>query len=298
MVVFYTDVFEVPLPDGHKFPMHKYRLLREYALEHGILYEHELYVPELASREQLALVHDPAYIDDFCSGAVDARMVRRIGLPWSDAFVRRSLASTGATVGAARAAMLYGFGGNLAGGTHHASTAAGEGFCVFNDIAVAIGVLMNERLIQRAAVIDLDVHQGNGTAEIFRSVPQVYTLSLHGANNYPFIKVPSTRDVALPDNCGDDEYLEVLRCELAALREFAPDIVFYQGGVDVLAEDALGRLALTTAGVVARDTAVVEFVQSLGVPLVATLGGGYARPITATVQAHAATYRVFRKFYS
>lgn len=298
MVVFHTDTFEVPLPDGHKFPMRKYRMLREYVLAEGILDASELRIPEFASHSEILLVHTPEYIDAFCSGTIDPRIVRRIGLPWSAAFVRRSLASTGATVGAARVAMESGFGGNLAGGTHHAFTSTGEGFCAFNDIAVAIAVLMEKGAIQRAAVVDLDVHQGNGTAEIFRSTPEVYTLSLHGANNYPFTKVPSTRDVALPDNCDDEYYLDVLRRELPAVREFAPDIVFYQGGVDVLAEDVLGRLSLTHEGVMARDTQVVEFVQSLGVPLVATLGGGYARPIEATVHAHANTYRVLRRFYS
>ncbi len=297
MVVFYTDLFTVPLPDGHKFPMQKYRLLREYLLAEGILEEHELRIPMLATRRELALIHATEYIDAFCSGTIDAKAIRRIGLPWSEAFVQRSLASTGATIGAARVAMESGFGGNLAGGTHHAFTSAGEGFCVFNDIAVAIAVLMQEKAIRRAAIIDLDVHQGNGTAEIFSSVPEVFTISLHGANNYPFTKVPSTRDVALPDHCGDDEYLEALRRELPAVQEFAPDIVFYQGGVDVLQEDALGRLALTHEGVMARDVEVLSFVQSLGVPLVATLGGGYARPISATVRAHAGTYRVLRKFY-
>ncbi len=298
MVVFYTDLFTVPLPDGHRFPMQKYRLLREHLLAEEILGEDELRVPALASYGELSLVHAPAYIDSFCSGSIDPRMVRRIGLPWSEAFVRRSLASTGATAGAARIAVESGFGGNLAGGTHHAFTAAGEGFCVFNDIAVAIAVLKKERLVERAAVIDLDVHQGNGTAEIFSSSPSVYTLSLHGANNYPFAKVPSTCDIALPDHCGDDEYLEALRRALPAVREFAPDIVFYQGGVDVLKEDTLGRLDLTHEGVMQRDTEVVSFVQLLGVPLVATLGGGYASPITATVRAHANTYRVLRRFYS
>lgn len=297
MVVYYTDVYTVPLPDGHRFPMQKYRLLRDYLLREGILHEHELTVPPLAVRSELELVHTPEYVDAFLTGTLDARVVRRIGIPWSEAFVQRSLASVGGTASAARTALRYGYAGNLSGGTHHAFAGAGEGFCVFNDIAVAVAVLLQEKAIRRAAVIDLDVHQGNGTADIFRDRPEVYTLSLHGRNNYPFTKIPSTQDVPLPDHCSDGEYLDALRSALPAVREFRPDILFYQGGVDVLREDTLGRLDMSREGIMERDTLVCELAVSLGVPLVTTLGGGYARPIEETVMAHAGTYRVLRRYF-
>lgn len=298
MVVYYADTYTVPLPEGHKFPMQKYRLLRDYLLAESILREEELQLPILASRSELELVHTPEYVDAFVSGTLDPRMVRRIGIPWSEAFVRRTLASTGGTIGAARIALRDGFAGNLAGGTHHAFAAAGEGFCVFNDIAVALSLLVQDNSIRRAAVIDLDVHQGNGTADIFTGRTDIYTLSLHGKNNYPFTKIPSTRDVPLPDHCEDEEYLETLQGEFAALREFRPDILFYQGGVDVLRADTLGRLDLSHEGVMERDRLVCELALSLGVPLVATLGGGYAQPIEESVRAHAGSYRVFRHYFS
>ena len=298
MVVYYADTYTVPLPEGHKFPMQKYRLLRDYLLAENILREEELRLPVLASRSELELVHTPEYVDAFVSGTLDPRIVRRIGIPWSEAFVQRTLASTGGTIGAARIALRDGFAGNLAGGTHHAFAAAGEGFCVFNDIAVALSLLLQENSIRRAAVIDLDVHQGNGTADIFTGRTDIYTLSLHGKNNYPFVKIPSTRDVPLPDHCGDEEYLETLQGEFAALREFRPDILFYQGGVDVLRADTLGRLDLSHEGVMERDRLVCELALWLGVPLVATLGGGYAQPIEESVRAHAGSYRVFRHYFS
>lgn len=278
--------------------MQKYRLLRDYLLAENILREEELRLPILASRSELELVHTPEYIDAFVSGTLDPRIVRRIGIPWSEAFVQRTLASTGGTIGAARIALRDGFAGNLAGGTHHAFAAAGEGFCVFNDIAVALSLLLQENSIRRAAVIDLDVHQGNGTADIFTGRTDIYTLSLHGKNNYPFVKIASTRDVPLPDHCGDDEYLEALRGEFEALREFRPDILFYQGGVDVLRADTLGRLDLSHEGVMERDGLVCELALSLGAPLVATLGGGYAQPIEESVRAHAGSYRTFRHYFS
>lgn len=297
MFVCYADTYTVPLPEGHKFPMQKYRMLREYLVAENIVLASELHLAPQVQYDDIALVHAPEYIHAFCTGTLDAKMQRRIGLPWSNNFVLRTLASTGGTVRAAQVALDVGFAGNLAGGTHHAFAAAGEGFCVFNDIAVAIAVLQRSGAIQRAAIIDLDVHQGNGTADIFTGNDSVFTLSLHGAHNYPFTKVPSTYDVALPDHCDDDEYLNALRNALPRVREFQPDILFYQGGVDILREDVFGRLDITLEGVSERDNQIAAFARELGVPFVATLGGGYAQPIEITVQAHANTYRVFRRFF-
>jgi acetoin utilization deacetylase AcuC-like enzyme len=213
--------------------------------------------------------------------------MRRIGFPWSEALVRRTLASVGGTLAATRDALSTGFGGNLAGGTHHAFRGEGSGFCVFNDLAIAIranGV--------RAAVIDLDVHQGDGTAAIFEGASDVLTVSVHGENNFPFRKQRSAIDIGLPDGTGDEAYLEQVRAVLARVTEFRPEIVFFQSGVDGLAGDRLGRLSLTHEGLRERDRLVFEFVRGRGIPVVVTLGGGYAQPIERTVVAHANTFRV------
>ncbi|MCL5743887.1 MAG: histone deacetylase, partial [Acidobacteria bacterium] len=212
--------------------------------------------------------------------------MRRIGFPWSEGLVRRTLASVGGTLAAARDALASGFGGNLAGGTHHAFPGEGAGFCVFNDIAVAIRCLR-----KRAAVVDLDVHQGDGTAVIFRNDPDVLTLSVQARNNFPFRRQRSKIDVDLADGTGDGQYLEALARVLPAAFEFRPEIVFYQSGVDALAEDRLGRLSLTHEGLKQRDSMVMESCRQNGVPLVITLGGGYAQPIELTVEAHANTFR-------
>lgn len=243
----------------------------------------------LASRESVELAHDPAYVKSILEGTADPRIMRRIGFPWSEALVRRSLASVGGTLAAAADALAGGFGGNLAGGTHHASYAEGSGFCVFNDLAIAI-----RNCGRRAAVIDLDVHQGDGTASIFQNDETVFTVSLHGENNFPFRKQRSRVDIALRDGTGDAEYLERVAEALSAVAEFGPEIAFYQSGVDALAGDRLGRLGLSMQGLAARDRTVFEFARRHGLPIVVTLGGGYAEPIERTVEAHANTFRAAR----
>jgi acetoin utilization deacetylase AcuC-like enzyme len=283
MRLFYSDHYPIPLPAGHKFPAAKYALLRE-RLEADGFYRFE--PAPLAERETIERAHDPVYVRSILNGTVDSRSMRRIGFPWSPALVRRSLASVGGTLAATADALAGGFGGNLAGGTHHAFYGEGSGFCVFNDLAVAIRACG-----RRAAVIDLDVHQGDGTASIFEDDASVLTVSLHGENNFPFRKQRSRIDVALPDGTGDAEYLERLAAALGRVAEFAPEIVYYQSGVDGLAGDRLGRLALSAEGLAARDRAVFEFVRREGFPVVVTLGGGYAEPIERTVEAHANTFR-------
>jgi acetoin utilization deacetylase AcuC-like enzyme len=218
--------------------------------------------------------------------------MRRIGFLWSSQLVERALASVGGTMAAARDAMATGFGGNLAGGTHHAFRAEGSGFCVFNDLAVAIQVLRREGLARRAAVIDLDVHQGDGTASMFADDTDVLTVSLHGENNFPFRKQRSRIDIALPDGTGDVEYLQQLRGVMPRVAAFRPDVLFYQAGVDVLAEDRLGRIALSPEGLMQRDRLVFETVFDLTIPVVVTMGGGYAHPIERTVDAHAQCFRI------
>ena len=283
MRLFYSDHYPIPLPPGHKFPAGKYALLRE-RLERDGLFRFE--PAPLGNREAIEQAHDPAYVRSILEGTVDPRIMRRIGFPWSEALVRRSLASLGGTLAATADALAGGFGGNLAGGTHHAFYGEGSGFCVFNDLAVAI-----RGCGCRAAVIDLDVHQGDGTASIFAEDASVLTVSLHGEHNFPFRKQQSRIDVALPDGTGDAEYLDRLREVLPRVAEFGPEIVYYQSGVDGLAGDRLGRLALSTAGLAARDHMVFEFVRREGLPVVVTLGGGYAEPIDRTVEAHANTFR-------
>jgi acetoin utilization deacetylase AcuC-like enzyme len=282
--LYYCDHHEIPLPPGHKFPMRKYRLLRELLAADGFF---TLAPAPLAERETVSLAHDPAYVNAFIEGRLDARVMRRIGFPWSEQLVRRTLASVGGTLGATSEAMATGFGGNLAGGTHHAFRAEGAGFCVFNDIAIAI-----RHLGKRAAVVDLDVHQGDGTALIFENDPEVLTVSMHGEKNFPFRKQRSKIDVDLADGTGDAEYLRILELVLPRVLEFRPEIVFYQSGVDALAGDKLGRLALTHAGLKQRDRMVMETCAANRIPLVVTLGGGYAEPVRLTAEAHANTFRM------
>lgn len=246
----------------------------------------------LADPETVALAHDPHYVQDFISGSLTTAAIRRIGFPWSQAMVERTLASAGSTLGATADALERGWGGTLAGGTHHALYAEGAGFCVFNDIAIAIRKLQSERRIERAAVVDLDVHQGDGTAQILGGDPRVFTFSMHGEQNFPFRKQVSRLDIALPDGTGDAEYVDQLRGALPLVAESKPEIVFYQSGVDALATDKLGRLALTAGGMLERDRLVFAACREMGVPLVITLGGGYSDPIEATVEAHAGTFRL------
>ncbi|MFY0525291.1 histone deacetylase [Archangium gephyra] len=291
MRVFHCDQFVVPLPPGHRFPMEKYRLLRELLLERGVLSPGGLRASDPISREDLERVHTRRYLDALWTGTLSEAEIRRLGFPWSEDLLVRSRASVGGTVGAARAALEDGISGNLAGGTHHAFPDHGEGYCVFNDIAVAIRVLQAERRIQRAVVVDLDVHQGNGTAAVFEGDDSVFTLSIHGEHNFPFRKQRSSRDVGLPDGVDDRAYLDVLATHLPeVLKAAGVDLLFYQAGVDPLAEDALGRLSLTHAGMRERDRLVLEAAWHRGLPLVLTLGGGYAKPITATLEAHLGTY--------
>jgi acetoin utilization deacetylase AcuC-like enzyme len=300
MQVFYATQFVLPLPAGHRFPMAKYALLRDaLAREPDI----RLRLAEPASDGELALAHTPAYIDAVVHGALSAAQQREIGFPWSPAMVERARRSVGATVQAFRVALAgEGVAANIAGGTHHAYPDKGSGFCVFNDVAVAARLLQAEwarrGAAQRArplrvAIIDLDVHQGNGTARIFRDDPSVFTLSLHGARNFPFRKEPSDCDVELPDGCGDAEYLEALEWALGELeRRFAADAVLNLAGADPHEGDRLGRLKLTDDGMEARDRRVFEWAWQRRLPLAMVMAGGYGHDIATTVRVQCNTYRV------
>jgi acetoin utilization deacetylase AcuC-like enzyme len=275
--------------------MGKYRLLREALLVSGVLQANELVPAEPVDVQALLRVHTPRWVRAVLEDRLTESEERRLGFPWSPELVMRSRAAVGGTCAAAARALTEGIGGNLAGGTHHAFPDHGEGYCVFNDIAVSIRMLQAEGSVRRALVVDLDVHQGNGTAAVFDEDPDVFTFSMHGERNFPFHKQRSSLDIGLPDGVGDDVYLDVLSRHLPRVLEAArPDIVYYQAGVDPLAEDTLGRLSLTHAGLEARDTFVLEAARRSGIPVVVTLGGGYARPLEATVRAHIGTYRAAR----
>ena len=292
--LYYCDHHTIPLPPGHKFPMQKYALLRNLLVADRFF---DLCPAPLATPESIQLAHDPAYVRAFLAGTLDARAMRRIGFPWSEGLVRRTLASVGGTLCAARDAWATGFGGNLAGGTHHAFRGEGSGFCVFNDIAIGILSLRHEAGIQRAAVIDLDVHQGDGTALIFETDPNVMTVSVHGRNNFPFRKQRSRLDIELADGTTDGEYLDEVARILPRVFEFEPGVIFYQSGVDALASDRLGRLSLTLDGLARRDRMVLSACADFGAPFVITLGGGYSEPIEATAEAHANTFRLAAEIF-
>jgi acetoin utilization deacetylase AcuC-like enzyme len=291
MQVFRCDQFTYPLPEGHRFPAQKYRLLRERveSLAPGV----HLQVPEAATDDALRLAHDPDYVGRVRSGGLDPREVRRIGLPWSPELVERSLRSVGGTIAACRAALEEGLAVSLSGGTHHAFSDRGEGFCVFNDVAVAARLMQAEGRAQRIAVVDCDVHQGNGTAAIFADDPAVFTFSMHGAKNFPFHKERSDLDVELPDGAGDDAYLESLDAALPVVFARAlPDLVIYLAGSDPYSGDSLGRLGLGKAGLAERDRRVLGCCTESGIPAAVVMAGGYARPIEDTVDIHFETVRL------
>jgi acetoin utilization deacetylase AcuC-like enzyme len=319
---FYSDTFVLPLPEHHRFPMAKYRLLRERIVADGIVDPGDLHVPDPIAWDDLRLVHEAAYVDAIATGTLPADAQRRIGFPWSEMMVERSRRSVGATLAAARAvlscrASLSGspsgdpervalrgvhdvslgtearsakVAANLAGGTHHAFRDRGEGYCVFNDVAVAAAVLLRDAAIRRAAIVDCDVHQGNGTAAIFRGEPAVFTLSLHGAKNFPFRKETSDLDLSFDDGAGDDEYLAALAEHLPAVLDgHEPDVVFYLAGADPYEGDRLGRLKLTVAGLRARDRMVFDACRARELPVVVVMSGGYANDVDAIVTIHANT---------
>ncbi|RPH42522.1 MAG: histone deacetylase [Burkholderiales bacterium] len=289
MKAFYSDRFVLPLPDGHRFPMAKYRLLRERIARD--LPDVALAEPPPATDGVLALAHTPDWIERLSLGRLSALEQRAIGFPWSEAMVERSRRSVGATIAACRAALQDGASVNLAGGTHHAGPDRGEGFCCLNDVAVAARLMQAERRATRVAIVDLDVHQGNGSAEILRNDPSVFTLSIHGARNFPFRnRCDGDLDVDLPDGTGDEAYLDALDLALAAMIErFAPDFLIYLAGADVYDGDRLGRLSLSVPGIAERDRRVFAFARERGLPVAVAMGGGYCPDIDRIVDIHFGT---------
>jgi acetoin utilization deacetylase AcuC-like enzyme len=297
MLVFYTPRYYADIGEGHVFPIRKFELVRDQLLREGTLRPEQIIEPQPAPVADVLLVHTEDYVTRLRAGTLTAREIRRLGLPWSKALVRRSFLAAGGTMGAARWALEEGVGANLAGGTHHAFPDHGEGFCVLNDVAIAIRVLRRDGLIRRAGVVDCDVHQGNGTATIFVNDPDVFTFSMHGAKNYPLFKARSALDVELPDATSDADYLEALARHLPRVFAHGPDIVFYLGGADPFAGDRLGRLALSIQGLRARDEYVLRACRAHRTPLVTVMSGGYAADINDTVEIHCNTIRAARAIF-
>jgi len=307
MQAFYSDNFVLPLPPGHRFPMAKYQLLRD-ALSAQLPLVQFVQAPAAVEAE-LAFAHHPAYVAAIASGSVDAKILRDIGFPWSPAMAERARRSVGGTLQAARVALAQGVSANLAGGTHHAYSDRGGGFCVFNDLAVTARVLQAEwgrvrpppgqrRLPLNVAIIDLDVHQGNGTARIFANDDSVFTLSVHGEKNFPFAKESSDLDVALPDGCTDDAYLAALEQALQTLEDrFDPGFVLYLAGADPHEGDRLGRLKLSFDGLQARDRRVFDWCFARKIPMAFAMGGGYGHDIAQTVQVQVNTYRMALEYW-
>ena len=298
MYAFYSDHYVIDLPADHHFPIQKYRRIRERLLAEGTLRADELLEPTLADPRDICRVHTKDYWEQLSRGTLPAAAIRRLGLPWSESLVRRSRASVQGTLSAARIAIREAVAANLAGGTHHAFPDRGEGYCVLNDIAVAIRTLQHDAWVQRMAIVDCDVHQGNGTAAIFANEPDVFTFSIHGDHNYPFRKVPGTLDIALPDGTGDDDYLRALEPAVSRLlAEFRPGLVFYLAGADAHEGDRLGRLRLTHQGLRRRDELVLRTCRDAAVPVAIALGGGYGQDLDDTVEAHCNTIRAARALF-
>lgn len=289
--------YVIPLPPRHSFPMNKFSILRDLVVQHAIVRPNDIIEPEQAPWSDLALVHTNEYLRALETGTMTEQAVRRMGFPWSPALVRRSRLAVQGTINACRFAIEDGIGGNLAGGTHHAMPDHAQGFCVLNDVAIAVRVLMKTTEIARPLIIDLDVHQGNGTAVCLAGTSGAFTFSMHNAKNFPRLKEQSNRDVALEDNLGDDQYLSILEAELTHLYDRAwkhsrghPDLVIYLAGVDVLAGDKFGRLALTPQGLAQRDRMIIQSARSRGLPIALLLSGGYSPTHEETARNHLILY--------
>ncbi|WP_353719992.1 histone deacetylase [Dyadobacter sp. 676] len=291
----YHPVFKYPVPEGHRFPMDKYELLPLQLLREGIAEESDFFSPEPVGLAHVYAVHDRAYVDRFVAGALTRQEMRRIGFKHSPALVERELRIAQGTVEGALKALGTGIAFNIAGGTHHASRRMGEGFCMINDQAVAAQYLVDHGRAKQVLIVDLDVHQGNGTADIFTGESRVFTFSMHAAGNYPFRKTRSDLDIALPDRTGDSGYLALLSETFPKLIEkIKPDFIFYQAGVDILSSDKLGRLACTIEGCRQRDEIVLQTARKHNIPVQCSMGGGYSAQLKVIIEAHANTYRVAR----
>jgi acetoin utilization deacetylase AcuC-like enzyme len=296
--VAFSPVYIHPVPENHRFPMEKYQLIYEQLQRENILSGDSFFIPGVISDEDVLLVHEAAYLEKLKALECSPREQRASGFVHTAQLIERELIIMEGTRKCAELALEHGIALNIAGGTHHAYANRGEGFCLLNDQAIAAAWLLREKLAERIAIIDLDVHQGNGTASIFGHESRVFTFSMHGAANYPLKKEVSDLDIGLADNCGDAEYLGQLRSNLAEIMEsFRPDFLFYQCGVDVLATDKLGRLGLSPDGCRERDDTVLKAAKTAGVPVVCSMGGGYGPNMRAIVEAHINTFRIAARLF-
>ncbi|MBX2929263.1 MAG: histone deacetylase [Saprospiraceae bacterium] len=294
----FAPIYRYDLPPGHRFPMEKYEILPEQLLYEGTVRPDNFFEPQPIQAPVILLTHEAEYWEKLKSQTLTAKEIRAIGFPMTPRLVDRGRYIAAGTIECALYARQYGVALNIAGGTHHAFSYKGEGFCVFNDIAIAANYLLNKGLVQKILVVDLDVHQGNGTAQIFSEEPRVFTFSMHGEKNYPVRKERSDLDIGLPDGTEDAPYLRILRNTLPQLMDAVqPDLVFYLSGVDVLATDKLGRLSLSMAGCKERDRVVLETCQRNGIPVAVSMGGGYSQRLAQVIEAHANTYRLAQELF-
>ncbi len=297
-IVYHPD-YVAPLPDAHRFPMPKFKILRDLLLEDRVIKPEQIYQPELPSLELIQLVHTPEYVQAYCKGTLESKAQRRIGLPWSAALAHRTRIAIGGTILAAQLALKYGCACNTAGGTHHAFPSYGSGFCIFNDLAIASRVLQHQGLVNKILIVDLDVHQGDGTAWIFKDDDSVFTFSMHCEANFPGKKQRSDLDVPLPIGLDDDGYLQILASHLSdLLSQVKPDLVLFDAGVDTHAGDRLGKLSLTDRGIYRRERMVLSTCKAEGYPVASVIGGGYGKDISALVYRHSLLHRAAQKVYS
>ena len=296
-IIYHPD-YVTPLPTGHRFPMAKFRLLYEILLRDRVIQPQQVYHPELPPREWLELVHTPNYVAGYCNGTLDSKAQRRIGLPWSEQLARRTCLAIGGTILTAKLALEKGLACNTAGGTHHAFPDYGSGFCIFNDLAVASSVMLHLGLVKKILIVDLDVHQGDGTAFIFQNDSRVFTFSMHCGENFPSRKQASDLDIALPQGLDDEGYLQILAKQLPeVLKTVKPDLVFYDAGVDPHVEDRLGKLALSDRGLYRRDRAVLSTCLADNYPTACVIGGGYSDNLTALAQRHSLLHRAAKTVF-
>lgn len=296
-LVYHPD-YVVPLPDQHRFPMPKFKLLHDRLLADGVVKSDRVFTPTLPSRDLIALVHTTDYIQAYCEGTLDPKAQRRIGLPWSPALVTRTCTAVGGTILTAQLALQYGLACNTAGGTHHAFPSYGSGFCIFNDLAIAARVLQSSQLVQKILIIDLDVHQGDGTAWIFRDDPSIFTFSMHCEANFPGTKQQSDLDIPLPEGLDDEGYLQILAQYLPdLLASVKPDLVLYDAGVDTHVGDRLGKLAMSDRGIYRREMQVLSTCLAMGYPVACVIGGGYAASLPDLVYRHSLLHRAAQVVY-
>ena len=291
-------IYNHPLKEGHRFPMEKYDLLPQQLIYEGTCAEDNFFEPEIPNNKHFFTVHEPKYFFDLLNITLDQKAARRIGFPLSEVLIEREMIIADGTMKASEFALQHGIAMNIAGGTHHAFTNKGEAFCMLNDQAIGAKYLQNKGLVKKVLIVDLDVHQGNGTAEIFKNDDSVFTFSMHGKSNYPFVKEQSDLDIALENETKDDEYLTILKETLPKLiNQEKPDFIYYLCGVDVLDTDKLGKLSLTIEGCAARDRFVLQTCFDQKIPVMCSMGGGYSKDVNIVVEAHANTFRLAQEIY-